>query len=101
LKTKGIALGLDRGPLFESNLEEIEIDLKDGQVFSFFSDGITEAMNENNELFGEERLLKIFDENYQNHSTMIMDLIENEIKKFIGNAEQHDDMSMVIVKTRF
>lgn len=101
LKTKGIALGLDKGPLFESNLEEIEIDLKDGQVFSFFSDGITEAMNENNELFGEERLLKIFDENYQNHSTMIMDLIENEIKKFIGNAEQHDDMSMVIVKTRF
>ena len=101
LKTKGIALGLDEGALFEINLEELEIELKPGQIFSFFSDGITEAMNENNELFGEARLLKIFNENHHIHSTMIMDIIEKEIKEFIGDAEQHDDMTMVIVKTRF
>ncbi|MFN3872072.1 MAG: SpoIIE family protein phosphatase [Ignavibacterium sp.] len=101
LKTKGIALGLDEGALFEINLEELEIELKPGQIFSFFSDGITEAMNENNELFGEARLLKIFNEHHHIHSTMIMDIIEKEIKEFIGDAEQHDDMTMVIVKTTF
>lgn len=100
LKSKGIALGLDAGPLFESNLEEIEIELRSGQLFSFFSDGVTEAMNENNELFGEERLLKIFNEHYHKKSTSIMNIVEEEINRFRGNAEQHDDITMVIVKTR-
>lgn len=101
LKTKGIALALNEGPLFESNLEEIESDLKSDQIFSFFSDGITEAMNENNELFGEARLLKIFDQYSHSDSTMIMDIVEKEVKKFTGNAEQNDDMTIVIVKTKF
>ncbi len=101
LKTKGIALGLDEGPLFENNLEEIEIELRDKQIFAFFSDGITEAMNEDNELFGEERLLKICNENYQAHSASIMEIIEREIEKFKGDSEQKDDMTMVIVKTKF
>lgn len=100
IKTKGIALGLDSGSLFESNLEEAEIELKNDQVFSFFSDGVTEAMNENNELFGEERLLKIFNEHYHKKSTSIMNIVEEEINKFRNNAEQHDDITMVIVKTR-
>lgn len=98
IKTKGIALGLDNGPLFEKNLEELEIDLKSGQIFAFFSDGISEAMNENNELFGEESLLDIFEKNYKENSDLIMEKIENRILQFRGKAEQHDDMTMVIVK---
>ncbi|AFH48543.1 Serine phosphatase RsbU subunit sigma [Ignavibacterium album JCM 16511] len=98
LKTKGIALGLDNGYLFDKHLEEAEINLKGGQVFSFFSDGVTETMNEKDELFGEERLLKIFAENYHQQSTLIMEEVEKEILDFRGKAEQHDDMTVVIVK---
>lgn len=100
LRTKGIALGLDGGSLFESTLEEYEIQLTSGQVFSFFSDGITETMNESNELFGEERLVNIFRENLNLHSTVIMEKVAEEILRFKGNAEQHDDMTMVIVKVK-
>lgn len=100
LRTNGIALGLDKGSLFDKHLEESEIELKSGQLFSFFSDGVTETMNENDELFGEERLMKIFSENNHLHSTSIMDEIEKEIIQFRGKAEQHDDMTMVIVKVK-
>jgi len=98
LRTKGIALGLDGGSLFDNNLEELEMDIKSGQVYSFFTDGITETMNEKNELFGEERLLKIFNSNSHLHSTDIMNKIDSEIQTFRNTAEQHDDMTMVIVK---
>lgn len=97
-RTKGIALGFDRGNLFDKHLEESEIDLKRGQIYSFFSDGVTEAMNENNELFGEERLQKIFADKYHQRSTSIIEEVEKEIMNFRGKAEQHDDITMVIVK---
>lgn len=100
LRTKGIALGLDGGKLFDNNLEELEMDIRSGQVYSFFTDGITETMNDKNELFGEERLLNIFNKNSYLHSSDIMNKIDSEIKKFRNTAEQHDDMTMVIVKVK-
>lgn len=100
LRTKGIALGLDGGNLFDNNLEELEMDIRSGQVYLFFTDGITETMNEKNELFGEERLLKIFNNNFHLHSTELMNKIDSEIQKFRNNAELHDDMTMVIVKVK-
>lgn len=100
LRTKGIALGLDGGKLFDNNLEEMEMDLKSGQVYSFFTDGITETMDDKNNLFGEEKLLKIFNNNSHLHSADIMNRIDSEIQKFRYNAEQHDDMTMVIVKVK-
>ena len=100
LRTRGIALGLDGGKLFDNNLEELEMDIRSGQVYSFFTDGITETMNDKNELFGDERLLKIFKNNSHLHSTEIMDKIDSEIQKFRNNAVQHDDMTMVIVKVK-
>lgn len=100
LRTKGIALGLDGGKLFDNNLEELEMDIRSGQVYSFFTDGITETMNDINDLFGEERLLNIFNKNSYLHSTDIMNKIDSEIKKFRNIAEQQDDMTMVIVKVK-
>ncbi|MGQ9644223.1 MAG: GAF domain-containing SpoIIE family protein phosphatase [Ignavibacterium sp.] len=100
LRTKGIALGLDGGKLFDNNLEELEMDIRSGQVYSFFTDGITETMNEKNDLFGEERLLEIFNNNSHLNSTDIMNKIDSEIKKFRNTAEQQDDMTLVIVKVK-
>lgn len=100
LRTKGIALGFDGGNLFDNNLEELEMDIMSGQVYLFFTDGITETMNEKNELFNEEKLLTIFNNNSHLDSTVIMNRIDSEIHKFKNTAEQQDDMTMVIVKVK-
>ncbi len=97
-RTQGIGVGLEKGNIFESTLTEEEIPLKPGQTFAFFSDGITEAMNENNDLFGEENLQKILKNNTSANSNEIMNEIWNAVKKFRGTAEQNDDMTMVLVK---
>lgn len=99
-KTTGLGLGLEKGYIFEKTLIEEKIDLIPGQVYAFFSDGITEAMNENNEIFGEEKLSEILKEKTHTPSTQIMDNIWNAVKAFRGKAEQNDDMTAVLVRVR-
>ncbi|MCU0342283.1 MAG: SpoIIE family protein phosphatase [Ignavibacterium sp.] len=98
IKTEGIGLGLEKGDVFDRTLQEVEIKIKSSQIFAFFSDGITEAMNERDEMFGEDKLNEILKGKSQNRSTEIMDKVWSEVKNFRGTAQPNDDMTMVIVK---
>ena len=100
IKSEGIGLGLEKGEVFERTLKEEEIGIAPNQIFAFFSDGITEAMNEQNELFGEEKLTEILRGKSGNRSSEVMQNVWNEIKLFKGNAQPNDDMTMVIVKVQ-
>ncbi len=97
-RTQGIGVGLEKGIIFEKTLIEEEVSLKQGQIFAFFSDGITEAMNENLDLFGEEKLSGLLKGKAKSTASDIMNDIWSEVKVFRGKAEQNDDMTMVIVK---
>jgi serine phosphatase RsbU (regulator of sigma subunit) len=97
-RTQGIGVGLEKGEIFEKSLIEQELSIKPGQIYAFFTDGVTEAMNEQNDLFGEEKLTSILNNKGQYRSTEIMHEIWNSINSFRGSAEVNDDMTMVIVK---
>ncbi len=97
-KSKGIGIGLESGPIFENSLVEEKVTFRSGQIFAFFSDGITEAMNERNDLFGEEKLSELLRNKSNTTSTELMNEIWDSITLFRGNAEQSDDMTMVLVK---
>lgn len=97
-KTQGIGVGLESGVIFERSLVEEEVSFTPGQIFAFFSDGITEAMNESNDLFGEEKLSELLRNKSNKTSNEVMDEIWESITKFRGHAEQSDDMTMVLVK---
>lgn len=97
-RSMGIGVGLEKGPIFEKTLVEEEIPLAPGKIFTFYSDGITEAMNEDNDLFGEEKLCELLRNKQTFRSNEIMDLIWESIKQFRGKAEQNDDMTMVLVR---
>jgi serine phosphatase RsbU (regulator of sigma subunit) len=97
-RTQGIGVGLEKGEIFEKSLIEKELTLKQGQIYAFFTDGVTEAMNEQNDLFGEDNLTSILNNKGQFRSTEIMSEIWNSVNSFRGTAEVNDDMTMVIVK---
>ena len=99
-KTTGLGVGLEKGTIFASTLIEKEIDLLPGQVFAFISDGITEAMNEENELFGEDRLTEILKNKSDASSNGTMNELWNSVKIFRGSAEQNDDMTAVIIRIK-
>ncbi|MGB5894869.1 MAG: SpoIIE family protein phosphatase, partial [Ignavibacteriaceae bacterium] len=97
-RTQGIGVGLEKGEIFEKSLVEQELTLKQGQIYAFFTDGVTEAMNEQHDLFGEDKLTSILNNKGQYRSTEIMQEIWNSVNSFRGTAEVNDDMTMVIVK---
>ncbi|MCM2258709.1 MAG: PP2C family protein-serine/threonine phosphatase, partial [Vicinamibacteria bacterium] len=94
----GLGLGLDKGEVFERVLEEVELPLHEGDIFLFFTDGLSEAMNPASELFGEIRLAEILAEAPHLSSEELKERILAEIRHFVDGAAQHDDMTLVILK---
>lgn len=95
LTPKGIGIGLDAGPVFEKLIEEQRISIGSGDRFVFYTDGISEAMNQQREEFGEERLVALVRHCYQQHVSEARLRIIQEINIFVNDIPQHDDMTMV------
>jgi sigma-B regulation protein RsbU (phosphoserine phosphatase) len=100
LTPAGLGLGIDSGARFDEILEEAEVPLRGGDVFLFFTDGLSEAMNGRAELFGERRLRDVIEsaDRLGEDESALKDRILAAIRAFVGEAAQHDDMTMVILK---
>jgi|GEM_PF-361586 len=98
LNPTGMALGLEKGTLFGKTIKEIEIPFLSGDIFIFYTDGFTEALNRKKEEYGEKRLIQDIEESTGLTANEIMASIERKLKSFMGNEKQHDDMTIVVVK---
>lgn len=98
LMSKGMALGLEEGTKFTSTLTEENIEIKNGDLIVLYTDGFTEAMNERQDQYGEQRLIKIIEGNKDKSARELINIILKDVKKFVDNYPQHDDMTIVVVK---
>ena len=83
---------------FQGLLEEDRIALRKGDVLVFYTDGITEAMNQQSDLFGDARLARLVTEHGHLDTADLRERILREIESFVGAADQHDDMTMILIK---
>jgi serine phosphatase RsbU (regulator of sigma subunit) len=100
LAPDGLVLGLkiDNGEMFERLLEEDTIPLHAGDLYLFFTDGISEAMNTHDDCFGETRLGQLAEDHADLPSDELRERVLREISAFVGDAPQHDDMTMILLK---
>jgi len=101
LAPDGLVLGIqidDGGRLFERLLTEETLQLHQGDVLLFYTDGITEAMNDESDCFGEGRLGEIVAEHGDLPPEQLRERILREIEAFVAGAPQHDDMTMILLK---
>jgi sigma-B regulation protein RsbU (phosphoserine phosphatase) len=94
----GLGLGMEKGDIFDEVIEEVRVPFQTGDVFVFYTDGVTEAMNQHHQEFGEERLNEIISRCGHMSSEAILDKIFEAIHQFVGKTPQSDDMTMVVVK---
>jgi sigma-B regulation protein RsbU (phosphoserine phosphatase) len=99
LRGGGIGLGLERGPVFEQELEEIRKPLDPNSLFVFYSDGLTEAMNDRDVPFGEETVFDIVKSKRSLTAQQLQQTILTSIEEHRGSAEQNDDLTVVVVKS--
>lgn len=69
-----------------------------GDTLFIFSDGVTEAMNEHRQEFGEETLENILRDMGDVPARAYIDKVHEHVKKHAGNAPQNDDITMLVVK---
>ena len=94
IKPKGIALGFDKGPVFDANIREVEIQLSPGDRIVAYTDGVNEAMNEQEEEFGDDRFYQLVLQNAKLSSKDFIDKIVAALREHKGNAEQSDDITI-------
>jgi len=96
LETSGLPLGAFEDTSYEEN--ELTITIED-QLF-IYSDGVCEAMNNDFEEFGEDKLLQIIGNNGSMYPKNLEKKIISAIKFHIGESPQSDDMTMILVKRK-
>lgn len=94
LKSKpGMVLAGMEGVHYRRN----EYQLEAGDILYLYTDGVTEATNINNELFGDNRLLEALNSTYKDNITMeeVCSLVKKNVDYFVNDAPQFDDITMV------
>ena len=101
LTPDGMVLGL-RVPniarLFSHHLTEQSLRLAPGDVVVLYTDGISEAMNTADDLFGEEKLTELIEDHGHLDVSELRERILREIEAFAAGADQNDDVTMILMK---
>ena len=75
-----------------------EITLNDGDTLFIYTDGVTEATANGNELYGNERLLSCLAENSRADVQTVIDSVKASLDGFVRDNEQFDDITMLCFK---
>jgi len=94
IELPGVPLGSFPGTTYD----ELQIPLQKGDLFVFFSDGISEATNENGVEFGTHRICRVIEGHAEETPRGIVDAIFSEVTTFRGTQSQTDDMTVVAVR---
>lgn len=90
--------GLILGAMPEIDYETDEIKLAPGDLLFFYTDGLTEAENSQEEMFEERRVIDFILRNRNLHPGDLLEKIETEMKSFTGDAEMGDDLTMLAAR---
>jgi hypothetical protein len=95
----GTALGAAPEDQFDAIIAPDRIEMRRGDTLVFYTDGVTEAMNPMREPFGEQRLLDTLGRLGDGLSARgVIDLLLGALDEFARDADQHDDITIVVIK---
>jgi PAS domain S-box-containing protein len=94
-KSTGLALGVIEGLEYEEHL----IQFSPGDIAVFYTDGVTEAVNSKNTMYGINRLSNVVANSCRLTTEEIIDKILKDISDFSGSQEQFDDISLIVIKS--
>ena len=98
--------GLILAELDDIKYKEQEVQLQKGDILFLYTDGVTEAMDVDENLYGEKRLINLlsFGDNYPEArdengiAGAVCEMVSADIKEFVQGAEQSDDITMLCVR---
>ncbi len=80
--------------------KDYELTLEKGDVLFLYTDGVAEATNAANELFGTDRLLAVLNNSSTSDPKTLLENVKSAVDEFVGEAEQFDDLTMLSITMR-
>jgi len=94
LETTGMLLGV----MEDATYDESELSLESGDILVLYSDGITEAMNNEDDEFGLDRLSEIVQDYSGESADILQQQILASVREHTGDVPQSDDITLMIIK---
>ena len=94
LEAKGIALGV----LDDIELEQRELELVPSDMLVLYTDGVTEAVNEKEEQFGQDRLIEVVERSVDLPARDLINKLREKVTDFAQGQPQFDDFTVVVLK---
>ena len=85
------------GILDSADYQGTRVQLSPGDKIVFYTDGIVEAMNKKEEMYGFERLLDVIQASRSMDADSLLTEIISKVNSFAGGAEQHDDITVIVI----
>jgi phosphoserine phosphatase RsbU/P len=98
IHSKGIVLGVGDDFTFSEHTHEIKSNINSGDILLLITDGVTESMDQNNDEFGEKRLMDLFFELRFKNAEEIKNQITDSVKNYSYTKNQSDDMTVVVIR---
>jgi sigma-B regulation protein RsbU (phosphoserine phosphatase) len=92
--------GILLGAVPEMVYEEAVVKLYSGDILFMYTDGLSEATNVSDEMFGEERIKKFLCANIEQPPERLLQLLEEEVARFAGNKPLADDFTLLAAKVQ-
>ncbi len=96
ISTRGIAFGVDECATYSIEKNQ----LQSGDIIIFYTDGITDTQDINNNFFTENRLENAIRSSSATSAKEMLESIKMSVKTFAEGAEQYDDMTLLVVKIK-
>jgi len=98
LKTPGMVVGIDSGDVFDRLTTDVAVSLERNDCILLYTDGITEALdNEGNE-FGLERTIGSVQSSAKEGAPAIVTRLIDDLRNFVGSTPQNDDITMIAIR---
>jgi serine phosphatase RsbU (regulator of sigma subunit)/putative methionine-R-sulfoxide reductase with GAF domain len=94
LLTHGMALGV----VADLEFEEARAHLVPGDMIILYTDGVVEALDASQQMFGKERLIEVLRTHRAQSAGQLAETINDTIASFVGDVPQFDDFTLVVVK---
>jgi len=94
----GFYIGLEQD--ISAFINQVTVPLNPGEVVVLYTDGITEAVNAENEEYQLERLCSVIKHNWQQTAEQIQQAVIDDVRQFIGEQKVFDDITLLVLKQR-
>ena len=87
--------GLVLGGIDMTRYREYEMQLEPGAKLFVYTDGVAEATNARDQLYGTDRMIEALRRGEEGTPEEILDTVKNDVQVFVGSAPQFDDLTML------